>query len=117
MAPMPDVVLVVCDDLLFWARIHDAARRLGRPVLRVSSETGMEQALREGGVRRVLADLGARSVDAIGWAARWKAAANPPEVVGFVSHVNVDARERALEAGFDSVLTNSQLVGRLETLL
>lgn len=114
---MQERVLVVCDDLLFWARIHDAAKALGRSVLRVSSDAALEQALREGGVRLFLADLGARSLDAVGWAQRLKASADPPRIVGFVSHVDVAARERALSAGFDTVLTNSQLVTRLEGLL
>ena len=114
---MAERVLVVCDDLFFWARIESTARLLGRDAVRVTSEDAMEEAWREGGVGKILADLGARSVDVIGWAPRWKARPDPPTLIGFVSHVHVEAEERARAAGFDSVLPNSRFSRTLAELL
>ncbi len=114
---MQDRVLVVCDDLFFWARIHGTANLLGRRVFRVTGEPSMEEAWREGGVRRIVADLTSRSVDVIGWASRWKAREDAPEIIGFVSHVDVETQARARRAGFDSVLPNSRFSEKLAELL
>jgi CheY-like chemotaxis protein len=101
-------VLVVCDDLFFWAKIEGTARLMGVPVERVRDETAMEAALASGDVRRVLADLGSRAVDPLAWAPRWKQLLSPPELVGFVSHVDEATQQRARAAGFDQVLPNSR---------
>ena len=112
-----DQVLVVCDDLFFWARIEGMARSLGRTVVRVTGEEAMEQEWHRGAPRRILADLGSRSVDVIRWASRWKARETPPEIIGFVSHVDVETQERARGAGFDRVLSNSSFTRSLAELL
>ena len=114
---MQDRVLVVCDDLFFWARISGTASALGRTVVRITGEPAMEQAWREGGVRRIVADLSSTSVDVIGWASRWKAREAPPEIIGFVSHVDMETQERARRAGFDAVLPNSRFSQKLAELL
>ena len=101
-------VLVVCDDLFFWARIHDAAKTRGREALRIADEETMERAWREGGVATILADLGSRSVDLAAWASRWSARPDSPRLVAFGSHVDADSLERARRAGFDPVLPRSR---------
>jgi CheY-like chemotaxis protein len=106
-------ILVVCDDLFFWARIRDAAKSRGREAIRVGDEEAMEQAWREGGVGTILADLGARSVDLTAWAARWKTLHDGPRLVAFGSHVDVDSLERARRDGFDPVLPRSKFVATL----
>lgn len=101
-------IVVVCDDLFFWAKIHGAAKLRGRDAVRVGDEAAMDRAFAEGGVETILADLASRGVDLSVWAARWKERADAPRLVGFVSHVDVAARDRARLAGFDTVLTRSQ---------
>ncbi len=110
-------VLVATDDLFFWGRIEGTARMLGCTVARVSGEEGMEEAYRTGGVRRVLVDLGTRSLDILGWARRWKGAPDPPELVAFGSHVDAEAMARAREAGYDRVIPNSRLARELPGFL
>lgn len=114
---MTDRVLVVCDDLFFWARIHGTASALGRAASRIADEAGMEAALQEGGVRRVIVDLGAGWLDLAEWVPRWKSLAQPPELVAFGSHVDVEAHERARRAGFDHVLAKSRFVRDLASFL
>lgn len=106
-------LLVVCDDLFFWARIHGAAKARGRLASRVGDEPGMERAFADGGVTTVLADLGSTGVDLWSWAARWKESPEPPRLVGFVSHVDALAQERARRAGFDVVLSRSRFTETL----
>lgn len=114
---MNDRILVVCDDLFFWARIEAAAQALGRSAFRVSDDPSMERAFAEGCVGHIVADLGARGIDAFSWARRWKARDNPPRLTGFVSHVDLAAQERAREAGFDVVVPKSRFVRDLSGLL
>lgn len=110
-------VLVVTDDLFFWSRIAEAARRAGLEVSRVSGEAAMEEAWRTGGVRAILADLGARSVDVYHWARRFRSVPNPPVLVAFGHHTDRDATSRAIEAGYHRFVPNSRLVREVGSLL
>jgi DNA-binding NarL/FixJ family response regulator len=105
---MGNRILFVSDDVMFWARVQAAARSLAREAVRIGGEEAMEEAYRTGGVTRVIVDLGSRSVDPLAWAARWKAAAPPPELVAFGSHVDEAALTAARAAGFDRVMPNSR---------
>lgn len=114
---MTDRILVVTQDVFFWGRIHGVAKALGVPVVRIGDEAAMEEAFRQGGVKRLLADLGAATVDVLAWAARWKAISPAPELVAYGSHVDAEALARAREAGFDKVMPNSRFDRELPELL
>ena len=105
---MSDKILFVSDDVFFWARVQGLAKSLGRNAVRVGDEATMEAVFQEGGVARVIVDLGARSVDALAWAARWKGTSPAPQLVAFGSHVNEAGFAAAREAGFDEVMANSR---------
>ena len=109
-------ILVVCDDLFFWARIRAAAEAGGATAVRVTDGAALEAALREGGFARVLADLDARSVDPLALAARLRELPEPPTLVAFGSHVDEALLERARLAGSDEVLPNSALHRRVAEL-
>ena len=100
-------ILFVSDDVMFWARVHAAAKAAGREAVRIGGEDAMAEAARAGGVARVIVDLGSRSVDALSWAARWEAASAAPELNAFGSHVDETALAAAHAAGFDRVMPNS----------
>ena len=114
---MAGKVLLISDDVMFWAKVHGLAKAAGIPVARIPDEAAMEAAFREGGVAKVLADLGSRSVDLLGWAQRWKSATPPPRLIAYGSHVDTAAMERAAVAGFDEVMPNSQFHRSLGDLL
>ena len=114
---MKDRLVVVCDDLLFWARIQGAAKAASTTAVRVWDSAGMEAALAAGDVGRVLVDLGSRSLDALDWAPRWKALPRPPELVAFGSHMDAAALARARAAGFDRVMARSRFVEELASLV
>lgn len=101
-------ILFVSDDVMFWARVLAAARSLSRDIVRIDGEPAMDEAFHAGGVARVIADLGSRSVDVLAWAQRWKASPSAPELVAFGSHVDAPALAAARAAGFDRVMPNSQ---------
>jgi CheY-like chemotaxis protein len=109
-------ILVVCDDLLFWARIRAAAEASGATAVRATDGAALEAALAEGPIARVLADLDARSVDPLALATRLRSLPDPPRLVAFGSHVDVALLERARLAGYDEVLPNSELHRRVAEL-
>jgi len=110
-------ILIVTQDVFFWGRVHGVAKVAGAAVVRVGDEAAMETAFREGGVRRVLADLGTRSVDVLAWAPRFKALIPAPELVAFGSHVDARDLDAARAAGFDRVMPNSRFDRELPQLL
>ena len=101
-------IVFVSEDVLFWSRVVSLARSAGADVVRVSDEASMERVFREGGVKRVIADLGAKGLDLAAWAARWAGADPRPELVAFGSHVDEAALAAARAAGFDRVMPNSR---------
>jgi len=105
---MSSRILFVSDDVFFWARVHATAKSLGRDAVRIGDEASMAGAFSEGGVSRVIVDLGSRSVDAFAWAPRFKGLSPAPVLVAFGSHVNEAAMTAAREAGFDHVMPNSR---------
>ena len=110
-------ILFVSDDVMFWAQVDAAARRRGREAVRIGGEAAMDDAFRAGGVARVIADLGSRSVDVLAWAARWKGVAPPPELIAFGSHVDEAALDAARRAGFDTVMPNSRFHRSVDALV
>jgi DNA-binding response OmpR family regulator len=110
-------ILVVCEDIFFWAKIHAAASAKGHAAVRIGDEGTMQAAFQEGGVHALFVDLGAQALDIHAWVARWKSLENAPHVIGFVSHVDIDAQRRAREAGFDEVLARSRFSERLADLV
>jgi DNA-binding response OmpR family regulator len=105
---MKGKILFVSDDLLFWARFQALAKSSGRDARRIGDAATMEGAFAEGGVARVIVDLSAKSIDVLAWAARWKGAATPPELIAFGAHVDEAALFAARAAGFDQVMPNSR---------
>ena len=101
-------ILFVSNDVFFWARVQGLAKTLGRDAVRIGDEATMDAAFRAGGVARVIVDLGSRSVDALAWAARFKASPPAPELIAFGSHVDEAALAAARDAGFDLVMPNSR---------
>ena len=114
---MDGKVLFVSDDVFFWARVQGTAKTLGRDIQRIGDEASMDAAFREGGVARVIVDLGVRSVDALAWARRWKAVSPAPRLLAFGSHVDEAGLAAARDAGFDEVMPNSKFNRSLAELL
>jgi DNA-binding NarL/FixJ family response regulator len=114
---MAGKVLLISDDVMFWANVHALAKGAGVPAARVADEASMEAAVREGNLAKVFADLGSRSVDLLGWARRLKALDPPPRLIAYGSHVDAEGMERAAAAGFDEVMPNSRFHRTLPELL
>lgn len=114
---MASKILVVTDDLLFWARVQGTATAAGRQAVRIGDEASMKAAFEAGGVDRIFADLGSRSVDVRAWAARWKSLPSPPRLIGYGPHVDEAGMESARAAGFDEAMPNSRFNRMLQDLI
>jgi DNA-binding response OmpR family regulator len=105
---MTGKILFVSSDVFFWARVQGLAKSMGVDAVRIDDEAAMDAAFREGGVTRVIVDLGSRRVDALAWSPRWKSTTPAPQLIAFGSHVDEASFAAARAAGFDHVMANSR---------
>ena len=110
-SPQPDsTVLVLVRDLMFSGRIGATARALNVPVKLIRDPAALVGAKGH----RLIVDLNQEG--ALDAAVAWKGRCSG-EVVGFVSHVDVETIARAKAAGIDQILPRSRFVEVLGSLL
>ena len=112
-------VLVGLQDLMFRSRITEVAKALGVEVRFVRDPDQIVSSALEDLPVRVILDLDnpmVRGVEAITRLRAESETASLP-VIGFLSHVNLDVRKEASEAGCTETLPRSQFVQRLPELL
>jgi len=104
-------ILALEKDLFFSVRIRDTLRRHNLEVTIVRTLSAFEEALtqpEETRPRLVIVDTATKGVD---WEVAIRVArANNIPVLAFGSHMDLDARARALEAGAGKVVANSKFV-------
>lgn len=107
--------LLLADDFLFISRVQGHARAAGLDVRSVRTADLLLTKAAENPPPCVLLDVhvaGARIGDLV---PSLKAIAPPPRVIGYGSHVAVDALNAARAAGCDLVVPNSKFVELLES--
>ncbi|HET6362766.1 MAG TPA: hypothetical protein VFH11_12025 [Gemmatimonadota bacterium] len=109
-------------DLFFRSRIEATAEAAGVPVIVSGTFEELVERRREAGGGAVLVDLGAGAADgsnepAIEAIRALKRLREPPAIVAWGSHVDVEAFEAARAAGADRVLPRSAFTRRLPELL
>ena len=112
---MPLTILVT--DLLFSTKIVSTAKSLNVPfaVARTLAQLTEKLAASPGGT--LIVDLNITGVDPLVAIRTAKALPNPPRVIGFLSHVQVDLAAAAQAAGADLVLPRSAFSAKLPKLL
>src|SRR5580658_1663575 len=101
-------VVAVLSDLMFTVKIQEAAKRAGLDVTFVTSrENALAQAKLNPAV--IIIDLNGTSVDALELISTLKADAETRQIdlIGYVSHVQVDLKQAAQETGCDTVVARS----------
>ena len=111
-------MLAVLSDLMFTVKIQEAAKRAGLDVTFVSSrEKALTQAKLKPSV--IILDLNGNSVDPLELISALKAdpETSTIELVGYVSHVQVDLKQAALDKGCDLVVARSAFSQNLPSIL
>jgi CheY-like chemotaxis protein len=105
-------ILVVMNDLFFSAKINDCAKRIGMAAEFVKDRTIALEKIKAGPVL-VIFDLNCATADPLELI---RAAAGIP-TIGFVSHVQTDLRQKAVESGCDVVVARSAFAQNLDAML
>src|SRR5205809_888578 len=104
----PMTILAVMADLMFSVKIIDMAKKLGLTIDFVKDKDGFLRTLATKPAV-IIFDLNFQPADPLGLIRALKADSATREIptVGFVSHVQVDLRQAAVEAGCDKVVARS----------
>jgi predicted metal-dependent hydrolase len=115
---VPGLVLVLEDDLLFAWRVETGLRANGYGARFVTQFSELGEALKAAPVL-ILVNTGSRGVPWMRMVELAKARRVLPHasIVGYGPHVDLELRQRALEAGCDAVVGRSAIAGKLDSLL
>ncbi len=118
MKPEKKKILAVLDDLLFTVKIADLAKRAGLEAEFLKAEKDVTEKAKAKPLL-VIIDLNTRSVDPLKLIRDLKAdpETKPVSLIGYVSHVDGDLKQRAHEAGCDMVLARSAFSQNLPVIL
>jgi CheY-like chemotaxis protein len=112
-------ILVAVDDMFFAARIRSTAESLGVPVSMVKTGPDLIQKAESLSPSLIIVDLNSERLDPIESIRQLKS--NPDlkglPVVGFLSHVQIELKNLAEQAGCDSILPRSAFTQRLPEIL
>ncbi len=112
-------ILAVVDDLLFTVKISDAAKRVGLDVEFLKSEPDVVQKAMEEKPLMVILDLNANSVQPLKLIGKLRSNAElkPISIIGYLSHVQGELKQKAQEAGANIVMARSAFSQNLQQIL
>src|SRR5258708_2891069 len=108
------------DDLFFQAKIQETARKLNVKVEFVKSEQDLTDRIKMNGEEKpslIIFDLNNNSVKPLTLIPKLKTKHKKTSVIGFLSHVQGDLKQKAHEVGCDMVLPRSAFSQNLPQLL
>jgi CheY-like chemotaxis protein len=113
------VAVAAVDDLFFASKLKEAALGVGVQLLFTHSLAETVEAAASSGTRLVILDLNGASYSRVEAVKALKAdpRTSGARTVGYLSHVMVELKAQAVEAGCDLVLARSAFVKRLPALL
>ena len=117
---MTRIVIAVVDDLFFASKIRGTGEQVGVTVRFVRSADALAEAARRDQPSLIICDLHSQKIDPNELAKQLKADEQLSSIplLGFFSHVQVELKKQAEQAGFDRVLPrsafNAQLIQILE---
>lgn len=111
-------VLGITEDLLFMVKISDAAKRVGLQVEFLKSETDVLEKAREHPLL-IIIDLNCTCVDPIEVISKLKSSPETKSIslIGFLSHVQGELKQKAHEAGANIVMARSAFSQNLQQIL
>jgi DNA-binding NarL/FixJ family response regulator len=108
------------DDLFFQAKIQETARKLNVKVEFFKTEHDLTERIKQNGEEKpslIIFDLNSSSVRPLTLIPKLKNKLKKTSVIGFLSHVQGDLKQKAHEAGCDMVLPRSAFSQNLAQLL
>ena len=111
-------ILAVLDDLFFTVKINESAKRAGLPVEFIKSEQDvLEKAKTHPAL--IIIDLNYAGIDSLKLVQDLKAAEDTKKVqlLGYLSHVQGELKQKAQEAGCNMVLARSAFSQNLPQIL
>lgn len=116
--PEPKKVLAVLEDLFFTVKLHESAKRAGLAIEFLKSETDVLAKARHKPALIVI-DLNYNGIDPIKLIGTLKGDGETKSIdlVGYVSHIQGDLKQRAHEAGCNMVLARSAFSQNLPQIL
>lgn len=117
---MPDRrILVAIDDLFFLVKVKDAAAKAGLAMDLAKSPDALVEKARSAKPALIVIDLNAAALQPLACIAALKAdpTTSETEILAFVSHVQVDLKQQAQDAGADRVVARSAFSEKLAAIL
>jgi CheY-like chemotaxis protein len=114
----PKKILAVLEDLFFMVKINESAKRAGFPIEFVKSEKDALEKARTGPAL-IIVDLNFQGLDPLKLVETLKsdAALKAISVIGYLSHVQGELKQKAQAAGCDMVLARSAFSQNLPQIL
>ena len=112
-------ILAVVDDLLFTVKINDAAKRVGLEVEFLKSERDVLDKAADEKPLLIILDLNNNSVEPLDLISKLKAHGDLKKIslIGYLSHVQGELKQRAHEAGANIVMARSAFSQNLQQIL
>jgi CheY-like chemotaxis protein len=108
------------DDLFFLAKIQETARKLNVKVEFCKSEKELSDHIKENGEEKpslIIFDLNNANIKPLTLIPKLKSKLKKTSIIGFLSHVQGDLKQKAHEVGCDMVLPRSAFSQNLPQLL
>jgi len=117
--PKNKTIVAAVEDLFFVVKINDLARRAGFQTEFIKTQDAVVERVAADLPALVLVDLNNSAIEPVDLIARVKAlpGAKAVSVIGFVSHVEAELKQRAQEAGANMVLARSAFSASLPQIL
>ena len=116
---MPTIAVVT--DLIFGTKITGTGKALGKPVLVARTLEKLQEHLdavpADAGAPTLIIDLNANGIDPIVAVRLARAHKASPNIIAYLSHVQVDLAQAAREAGAHQAMARSAFVQQLPNIL
>jgi PleD family two-component response regulator len=119
MQKQPKKLLAAVEDLFFTVKIGEAAKRAGLDVEFVKNDKDLLAKAREEKPALIIFDLNFSDMQPLKVIGKLKSSAESKSIslIGYLSHVQGELKQKAHEAGCDMVLARSALSQNLEQIL
>ena len=115
---MTTIVLALEKDLFFSVKIRDTLRHHDIDAVTVRTLAAFEERLNETGETRPALVIVNTAIKGVDWEAAIRSAkAQGYPILAFGSHMDLEARERALQAGAEKVIANSKFASDMPGLV